>query len=169
MVSGGAYLIGGLLVVAAATAAPGESFAAIPTGVFDLPKAADDAFTEGAKAYWDNSAKNLTTTASGNTLIGTVRAPVSAAVEVATDVLAADLLISGLTLQVLDFAQLGRDNATVTVTINGVASVLTEGVDWTAATSHTATATSRSAARTTSIAALSFSSPAFTYTPSTQR
>ena len=64
----------------------------------------------------------------------------------ATNALAADLLIAGLTIQVLDFAQLGTDNATVTVTVNGVATVLTEGVEWTAAVSDDATATSLASA-----------------------
>jgi predicted RecA/RadA family phage recombinase len=38
-------------------------------GVYELAKATG-AITAGAKVYWDNSAKNVTTTASGNSLIG---------------------------------------------------------------------------------------------------
>jgi predicted RecA/RadA family phage recombinase len=146
VVSGTAYLIGGLLVVATVTAAEGALFAALSCGVVDLPKAAEDAFTEGEKVYWDNSAKKITDTSGGNTLIGVALAPVSAVVALATSALAADLLISGMTLQVLDFAQLDSDNATVTVTINGTPFVLTEEVEWNAATSNNATATSLAAA-----------------------
>lgn len=146
VVSGTAYLIGSLLVVAAQTAAETVKFEGATRGVFDLPKATDDAFTEGAKAYWDDTAKKLTTTSGGNTLVGIALAPVSAAVTLATNALAADLLISGMTLQVLDFAQLNTDNATVTVTVNGTATVLTEDVEWDAATSNDATATSLAAA-----------------------
>ncbi len=38
-------------------------------GVYTLPKATG-AITLGAKLYWDNTAKNITTTASGNTFCG---------------------------------------------------------------------------------------------------
>lgn len=136
VVSGTAYLIGSLLVVATVTAAEGAAFGALTCGVVELPKAVEDGFTEGEKLYWDNSAKKITDTAGGNTLIGTAVAPVAAVVSLATDALAADLLIAGLTLQVLDFAQLASDGATVTVTINGVATDLVEGTDWTSATNN---------------------------------
>jgi hypothetical protein len=69
-----------------------------------------------------------------------------ALVGLATDASAADLIISGMTLQVLDYAQLATDNAEVTVTIDGVTTVLVEGTDWTADTSDEATATSLAAA-----------------------
>lgn len=62
----------------------------------------------------------------------------------ASNALAADLLIAGATLQVLDFAALA--DATVTVTINGVAHVLTEGVDFDAETTDDVTATNLAAA-----------------------
>jgi predicted RecA/RadA family phage recombinase len=146
VVSGTAYLIGGLLVVATVTAAEGALFAAVTCGVVDLPKAADDAFSEGEKVYWDNSAMKITETSGGNTLVGVALAPVAAVVALATDALAADLLIAGLTLQVLDYVQLGSDNAEVTVTVNGVATVLVEGTDWTAATNNNTTATNLAAA-----------------------
>lgn len=70
VVSGTAYLIGAILVVAAVTAAESESFAAKTAGVFTLPKTTSEAWTEGAKLYWNNTTKKLTTTASGNTLVG---------------------------------------------------------------------------------------------------
>lgn len=38
--------------------------------VFSLPKKAGDTFAQGAPAYWDATNKQLTSTASGNTLAG---------------------------------------------------------------------------------------------------
>lgn len=148
VVSGAPVLIGSLLVVPAVTVAQTLDFNGVARGVFDLPKATDDAFSEGEKVYWDDSAKKITETAGGNTLVGVALAPVAAAVTLATNALAADLAISGMTLTVLDFAQLNTDNATVTVTVNGTATVLTEDVEWDAATSNDATATSLAAAIT---------------------
>mgnify|MGYP000006724740 FL=1 len=40
------------------------------TGVYKFPKAASQAVTAGALVYWDNSANNITTTESSNTLAG---------------------------------------------------------------------------------------------------
>ncbi|HXV60645.1 MAG TPA: DUF2190 family protein [Vicinamibacteria bacterium] len=146
VVSGTAYLIGGLLVVATHDAAQTLPFRARVVGAVDHAKA-DDAWSEGLKLYWDNSAKKITATASGNTLVGVAIKPIVAAVvSLATDADPSDLLISGLTLQVLDFAQLATDDAEVTVTINGTATVLVEGTDYTAATSDDATATSLASA-----------------------
>ena len=67
---GGGALIGSIFGVAQVSAANGEDVAILVTGVFELPKAASQAWTVGAKVYWDNAAKNTTTTVSGNTLIG---------------------------------------------------------------------------------------------------
>ena len=69
VVSGGAYLIGGLLAIAIIDAADGEIFSAQTIGVFSLPKASED-ITEGSVLYWDNTNGNLTTTASGNYRVG---------------------------------------------------------------------------------------------------
>lgn len=74
VVSGGAYLIGALLVVALVSAAAGEQFAASAVGVWELPKVSAQAWTECAKVYWDDTAKNVTTTATSNTLIGVAAA-----------------------------------------------------------------------------------------------
>lgn len=67
-------LIGALLIVPHNTAAQGEPFEGERVGVHTLPKATSQAWTEGAKLYWDNTAKNITTTASGNTLVGVASA-----------------------------------------------------------------------------------------------
>ena len=74
VVSGTAYLIGSLLVVATVTAAQGEPFNGQVVGIVSCAKVSAQAWAEGAKIYWDNSAKNMTTTSSGNTLVGVAAA-----------------------------------------------------------------------------------------------
>ena len=44
---------------------------AFASDVFELPKATG-ALTQGAQAYWHSTSKNVTGTATGNTLIGVV-------------------------------------------------------------------------------------------------
>lgn len=61
VVSGNAYMIGALLVVAAYTAAAGERFEGTRVGCFTLPKAAGTAWTEGQLLYWDTANSNLVT------------------------------------------------------------------------------------------------------------
>lgn len=74
VVSGTPYLIGALFGVAVITAAENEVFGLKRQGVFDeLPKeahATDQAWAAGDLLYWDDTAKKLTKTASGNTLVG---------------------------------------------------------------------------------------------------
>lgn len=75
VVSGNGYLIGALFGVAQISApgvAPGstEVFPLKVTGVFDLPKQASQAWSVGARVYWDAVGQRATTTATGNTLIG---------------------------------------------------------------------------------------------------
>ena len=72
VVSGTGYLIGSLFGVAQVTAAVGETFTLQTCGVFSLTTAsgAGTDWTAGTKVYWDNTAKNVTKTASGNTFIG---------------------------------------------------------------------------------------------------
>lgn len=70
VVSGSAYLIQALLVVATVSVAAAEEFEGVIEGVFELPKDNTVAAAQGQKAYWNNTAKNLTTAASGNTLVG---------------------------------------------------------------------------------------------------
>ena len=76
LTSGQGALIGSIFGVAQKDASNGEDVAILVTGVFELPKAASQAWTVGAKVYWDNAAKNTTTTVAGNTLIGVAVAPV---------------------------------------------------------------------------------------------
>jgi len=63
--SGGPALIGPIVGVASTDAAQGEDCAFVRVGVFNLPKAAGQAWTAGAKLYFDAAAKNFTTTAGG--------------------------------------------------------------------------------------------------------
>ena len=75
--SGRGYKIGQLFVVAAHSADAGAKFEGQVTGVFDLPKVASQAWTEGALVYWDDTKGECTTTATGNLLIGVAAAAVS--------------------------------------------------------------------------------------------
>lgn len=70
VISGDLAIIGALIGVATVTAAAGTPVAFKTTGVFELPKVSAQAWTIGALIYWDGTAKNATTTSSGNTLIG---------------------------------------------------------------------------------------------------
>lgn len=69
LASGAGVLVGGLFGVALTSAASGASVEVATYGVYDLPKATG-AVSQGARLYWDNVAKVVTTTASGNSLIG---------------------------------------------------------------------------------------------------
>jgi predicted RecA/RadA family phage recombinase len=68
--SGAAFKVGSILAVATSAALSTASVEAAVAGVYDLAKASAEAWTVGAKVYWDDAAKVCTTTSSGNTLIG---------------------------------------------------------------------------------------------------
>jgi len=68
--SGSGVLAGKLFGVAATDTATGADVEMAVTGVFDLPKTASQAWTVGAAVYWDDTAKECTTVATANTLIG---------------------------------------------------------------------------------------------------
>ena len=70
VVGGTPVKIGSLIVIPEADTAVGLSFAANTNGVFVVPKATGQAWTEGVKLYWDNTAFNFTTTSTSNTLCG---------------------------------------------------------------------------------------------------
>lgn len=84
VVSGNGYKIGDIFVVASVSAAAGALFNGDTEGVFALPKAATITPAQGVKLYWDDTNKNVTTTASGNTLIGTHASAVAAGASDAT-------------------------------------------------------------------------------------
>lgn len=68
--SGDGLLVGSIFGVAAGAAALGESVETALTGVFDLTKAGSQAWTVGAKVYWDDTNKRTTTVSTDNTAIG---------------------------------------------------------------------------------------------------
>lgn len=70
VVSGDLTIQGIIFGVAATTAAEGERVNLKLGGVYNLPAATSQAWTQGAALYWDNTNKVATTTASGNTKIG---------------------------------------------------------------------------------------------------
>lgn len=74
VVAGTAYKIGSLVIVATMSAAQTLPFSALTMGVVDVTKVSAQAWTEGAKIYWDDGAKNFTTTSGGNTLVGVAAA-----------------------------------------------------------------------------------------------
>ncbi|MDO5704268.1 MAG: DUF2190 family protein [Paracoccus sp. (in: a-proteobacteria)] len=72
VIAGNGYLVGALFGVAAASVeyVAGAECVLNLTGVYDLPKQPSQAWTVGAKVYWDATNDRATTTATGNTLIG---------------------------------------------------------------------------------------------------
>lgn len=68
--SGAGCLVGSLFGVAESAAASGAQVNLVLDGVVDLAKATAQAWTAGARLYWDDTAKNVTTTVSTNKLIG---------------------------------------------------------------------------------------------------
>jgi len=70
IVSGGGVLAGAIFGIAAGDIAEGSEGTINLTGVYDLPKQASQAWTVGAKIYWDAGNARCTTTANSNTLIG---------------------------------------------------------------------------------------------------
>jgi predicted RecA/RadA family phage recombinase len=68
--SGDGVLIGGLFGVAAGPAVSGEEMVLNLAGVWILQKKAADNVGQFAKVYWDDTNKEVTTTATDNTLIG---------------------------------------------------------------------------------------------------
>ncbi len=67
--SGALVLMNTIAGVAVTDIANGESGSVQISGIFTLAKASG-AINQGAKVYWDATNSNVTTTASGNTLIG---------------------------------------------------------------------------------------------------
>lgn len=68
--SGEGALVGAMFGVAVDTVANGVDGQFIVEGVHSLTKATGQTWTQGALIYWDNSAKNCTTTSTSNTRIG---------------------------------------------------------------------------------------------------
>jgi predicted RecA/RadA family phage recombinase len=79
--SGDGLLVGAIFGIATHDAATGAEVETQLTGVVEIAKAASQAWTVGAKVYWDNTAKRATTVASGNTAIGAAVLAVGAGAE----------------------------------------------------------------------------------------
>lgn len=72
-------LIGALLVVPTDTVAQTLQFQGQCYGVWTLPKATGEAWTEGALLYWDNTNGEFTTTATANARAGVAAAAAASA------------------------------------------------------------------------------------------
>lgn len=72
--AGGGALVGTVFGVAQAAAASGADVVLVRRGVFEMAKTSAQAWTVGAKIYWDNTNKVCTTAASGNTVVGAAAA-----------------------------------------------------------------------------------------------
>jgi len=70
LASGDGVKIGALFGVACGGAANGGPVEIDRRGVYDLAAVAADTGNVGTKMYWDDTARKLTTTSSGNTLVG---------------------------------------------------------------------------------------------------
>ncbi|MDP9902617.1 DUF2190 family protein [Variovorax ginsengisoli] len=68
--SGGGHLVGTIFGVAVKDVAQGAEGEFKRDGVFELPKVSAQAWTQGAKVYWDDTAKLVTTVATNNVVIG---------------------------------------------------------------------------------------------------
>ena len=68
--SGAEVKIGLIFGVAAGAAANGATVDVVTEGVFTLPKVSTDVFAVGAAVYWDDTAKLITSTTSGNSKVG---------------------------------------------------------------------------------------------------
>lgn len=68
--SGDVVVIGVRVGVALTDIAANDTGSLQVTGVFNLPKKSADTVAQGAAVYWDATNKQITTTASGNTLAG---------------------------------------------------------------------------------------------------
>lgn len=70
VLSGMIYLIGAIAVIATISVEAGVEFEGETQGVFELPKVSANTPTLGAKAYLLADGSAITTTATGNTLVG---------------------------------------------------------------------------------------------------
>jgi predicted RecA/RadA family phage recombinase len=68
--AGEGALVGSCFGVAVSDVANGVEGEFMTEGVFELEKTSAQAWTQGVKVYWDNTAKVCTTTSTSNTLIG---------------------------------------------------------------------------------------------------
>lgn len=152
VVSGTPVLIGSLLVIPSQDADGGDSFEGVAKGIFRGVKVATEAWTEGLKVYWDDTAKKFTSvqgSSPANVLVGVASKAVAAAIGLAVSTASPGLIASDATITVESYT--GVADGTVTVTLarqdaDPEVHVLTEGVDFTAETDEATTATNLAAA-----------------------
>lgn len=70
LASGVGVLVGSLFGITTAAAASGAEVEVMREGVFNVPKNSAEAWTVGAKVYWDDTAKVFTITNTSDTLVG---------------------------------------------------------------------------------------------------
>ena len=70
VVSGGGLLVGAIFGVATHDALSGAEVEAQLTGVVEITKVGTQAWTAGARVYWDDTNKRATNVATDNTLVG---------------------------------------------------------------------------------------------------
>ena len=70
LTSGDGCLVGSLFGIASNTVLSGAAVPIDTGGVYAIKKTAAQTFAQGAKVYWDNTAKSVTSVSSANTLIG---------------------------------------------------------------------------------------------------
>lgn len=75
LLSGEAFMVGAIFAVAAVAAANGAAVEGVTHGVYALPKTSGQAWTVGARIYWDNTNYRCDTSSSAGTLIGAAAAP----------------------------------------------------------------------------------------------
>lgn len=75
--SGGGALVGAMFGVAAVAALSGAPVTLVRKGVYSMNKLSAQAWDVGAKVYWNDTAKECTTVASGNTHVGFAAAAAS--------------------------------------------------------------------------------------------
>ncbi len=85
--AGAGFKVGQIFAVAAAAALNGKPVEGQRVGVFQLNKQTPEAWSQGALIYWDDTAKECTTTATGNLLIGAATEAVADSVAVGPVVL----------------------------------------------------------------------------------
>ncbi len=68
--SGAPFMVGAIVAVAVNAAAAGMPVEGKTEDVFNLPKVTTQVWAVGDKIYWDDAAKLMTTTATGNKLCG---------------------------------------------------------------------------------------------------
>lgn len=68
--AGDGVKVGAIFGVSQGAALAGEDVVLVRKGGFDLVKTSAQAWTRGAKIYWDDANRRCTTAASGNSLVG---------------------------------------------------------------------------------------------------